>query len=267
MYEIYGVPGFLAAYNAGPKRLDDYLTRNRPLPDETRRYVSRIAPYIADSRPVSRAPAEDYAMNALPNDIPPGPRFGRAWGRSAGTQVAQARAPSALRPRTVTVAQAAASPVPVTPPPAVPAPVEVVELPKPPVPEPAAARPAPAAPRMLASAAPAEPSRGGGFHLISSAMADTLPVRRGGGVPTGQWAIQVGAYGKESQAKAAIGTAKAQAHETIGNARTLVAGIQHGRDKLYRARITGLSHDAAVQACARVSRGHGTCMIVPPDQS
>ena len=25
MYDVYGSPGFLAAYNAGPRRLDDYL--------------------------------------------------------------------------------------------------------------------------------------------------------------------------------------------------------------------------------------------------
>ena len=46
MYDIYGSPGFLAAYNAGPHRLDDYLSNNRPLPDETRRYVAMIGPNI-----------------------------------------------------------------------------------------------------------------------------------------------------------------------------------------------------------------------------
>ena len=46
MYDIYGSPGFLAAYNAGPRRLDDYLSNNRPLPDETRRYVAMIGPNI-----------------------------------------------------------------------------------------------------------------------------------------------------------------------------------------------------------------------------
>ena len=34
MYEIYGSPGFLAAYNAGPRRLDDYLANQRDLPTE-----------------------------------------------------------------------------------------------------------------------------------------------------------------------------------------------------------------------------------------
>ena len=78
MYDIYGSPGFLAAYNAGPRRLDDYLSNNRPLPDETRRYVAMIGPNIVGVYPNNRSPAEDYAMNALPIDIPPGTRYGRA---------------------------------------------------------------------------------------------------------------------------------------------------------------------------------------------
>ena len=35
MYDRYGYPGFLAAYNAGPERYDDYLMRGRALPQET----------------------------------------------------------------------------------------------------------------------------------------------------------------------------------------------------------------------------------------
>ena len=76
MYDIYGSPGFLAAYNAGPYRLDDYLSNNRPLPDETRRYVAMIGPNIVGVYPAHRSPAEQYAMNALPIDIPPGTRYG-----------------------------------------------------------------------------------------------------------------------------------------------------------------------------------------------
>jgi hypothetical protein len=94
MYDIYGSPGFLAAYNAGPRRLDDYLSNNRPLPDETRRYVAMIGPDIVGVYPSSRSPAEDYAMNALPIDIPPGTRYGRA------TQLASSRGWPSRRGRT-----------------------------------------------------------------------------------------------------------------------------------------------------------------------
>ena len=57
MYDIYGAPGFLAAYNAGPNRLDDYLSNNRPLPDETRRYVAMTGPNLQRIGPKVRSPA------------------------------------------------------------------------------------------------------------------------------------------------------------------------------------------------------------------
>ena len=78
MYDIYGAPGFLAAYNAGPARLDDYLSNSRPLPDETRHYVAMIGPAIQGVYPRTRSPAEAYAMNVLPTNIPPGTRYGHS---------------------------------------------------------------------------------------------------------------------------------------------------------------------------------------------
>ncbi|WP_395443949.1 lytic transglycosylase domain-containing protein [Caulobacter sp. UC70_42] len=43
MYDRFGSPGFLAAYNAGPQRYTDHLTGAQPLPLETRIYVQRVA--------------------------------------------------------------------------------------------------------------------------------------------------------------------------------------------------------------------------------
>lgn len=43
MYDRYGSPGFLAAYNAGPGRYEAYLA-GRPLPAETRAYVAALVP-------------------------------------------------------------------------------------------------------------------------------------------------------------------------------------------------------------------------------
>jgi hypothetical protein len=42
LYDRYGAPGFLAAYNAGPARYEDHLTTGRPLPAETRAYVAEV---------------------------------------------------------------------------------------------------------------------------------------------------------------------------------------------------------------------------------
>ena len=46
MYDLYGAPGFLAAYNAGPERYDDHLVTGQPLPAETQLYLSRLEPLI-----------------------------------------------------------------------------------------------------------------------------------------------------------------------------------------------------------------------------
>jgi soluble lytic murein transglycosylase-like protein len=46
LYDRYGAPGFLAAYNAGPGRYERHLATGRPLPDETQAYVASLAPMI-----------------------------------------------------------------------------------------------------------------------------------------------------------------------------------------------------------------------------
>lgn len=46
MYDSYGASGFLAAYNAGPGRYEQWRDAGRPLPAETRAYVTKIAPML-----------------------------------------------------------------------------------------------------------------------------------------------------------------------------------------------------------------------------
>lgn len=48
MHDRYGSPGFLAAYNAGPGRYEDYRDRHRPLPPETVAYVAALVPFVGD---------------------------------------------------------------------------------------------------------------------------------------------------------------------------------------------------------------------------
>ncbi|MEM9971414.1 MAG: lytic transglycosylase domain-containing protein [Pseudomonadota bacterium] len=43
MYDQFGAPGFLAAYNAGPGRYAEHLRTGRTLPRETRRYVAALS--------------------------------------------------------------------------------------------------------------------------------------------------------------------------------------------------------------------------------
>ena len=48
LYDRYGSPGWIAAYNAGPGRYEASL-KGRPLPSETRAYVATVAPNLDGS--------------------------------------------------------------------------------------------------------------------------------------------------------------------------------------------------------------------------
>ena len=48
LHDRYGAAGFLAAYNAGPGRYEDYLASGRPLPAETQAYVAALAPLLRE---------------------------------------------------------------------------------------------------------------------------------------------------------------------------------------------------------------------------
>jgi hypothetical protein len=65
MYERFGSPGFLAGYNAGPDRVDQYLAGSASLPDETVNYLAAITPNLGNAVPMS-GPLAVYA-SAHPN--------------------------------------------------------------------------------------------------------------------------------------------------------------------------------------------------------
>jgi cell division septation protein DedD len=70
MYDRYGAPAFLAAYNAGPQRLDDYLTTGTPLPAETIGYLTAIAPHLGTEVAMT-GPLAVYAGSAEATGMAP----------------------------------------------------------------------------------------------------------------------------------------------------------------------------------------------------
>jgi len=239
MYDLYGSPGFLAAYNAGPRRFEDYAIRNRGLPNETRRYVAKIAPNIRDHKPQRESDVAVLAMYQIPADIPAGPRYPRGRAPVAMAQATPARAPAERDD------------------------VRVIAVNLPP--------PTPrgfVAPASVASAALAAPPAAGarGFSLIAAAHAGSLAARPAAlAGTTGSWAIQVGAFANEGLARAAAETARGQARDVLARARPAVGSVRGSSGTLYRARLAGLSREAAMQACEKLTRSRGACIVLPPD--
>lgn len=240
MYDRFGRPGMLAAYNAGPGTFERYLNGQRGLPDETRRYVAAIAPRIRHASPRNPAPPEVYRIAAIPETIPPGPR--RPAGRP--TQLAWS------------------APTPPAPPARAPAPVTA------PLREPAVAQAVPRAPTPSATtlaAAPAPAHASGGFRLVSQAVAaPAAPAARPASLQ-GAWAIQVGAFQRDSIARAAIEDARRAAPDLLAAARPVTTAVRTSSGTLVRARLAGLSQDAAVAACRALARRGQACVALAPD--
>jgi len=72
MYDRYGYPSLFAAYNAGPKRFEDFLFDGRALPRETLDYVGSIVP----GANIAFTPTADLSLGVVPsipavNDLRP----------------------------------------------------------------------------------------------------------------------------------------------------------------------------------------------------
>jgi cell division septation protein DedD len=295
MYDLYGAPAFLAAYNAGPRRLEDYLWGNRGLPAETRNYVARIGPRIEGVSPGRRAAPEVYAAAEIPLSIPPGPRRGdtatmlalreQRQGAQPRIQVAQLPPGPVVRMDPIPDGSTAARPVQLASagPVVAMAPVasigdfqrrmEPIESPgdravtvqavtrMDPIVSPGDPGTIQAEPLAPLAAAPVAR----GFSLVPSAQAATIPRPAAPAAPAragGAWGVQVGAFASQNLAR----DAATQAQQRIGamGTRVAVERVSQGRNALYRARVVGLSsRGAADQACDRL-RGRGACMIVSP---
>ena len=71
MYDHFGAPGFLAAYNAGPERVEAVLAGATILPDETLNYLASVAPRLGGAVPLT-GPFAVYAGGGAPAPRPVG---------------------------------------------------------------------------------------------------------------------------------------------------------------------------------------------------
>jgi hypothetical protein len=237
MYEVYGTPGFLAAYDAGPGRLDSYMNDHRPLPYETVNYVAMIAPSIQGYYPRHRSEADQLAMNNLPAGDAPGIL-------PAGFSPDRPTPGSPYAPAGRT---------------------EVAVLSRPPSDDTSVYVPPPEA-SALAQNVPATPKHS--FAIISSAMADTPPVQtlaRHSAHDHDGWAIQLGAYDSSADAHAALGLAELSAVRNLVNGHPRVVASRHNGRIKYKARFVGLPRYDAVEACDRLISSPSGCIVLSPE--
>ena len=81
LYSQYGSPGFLAAYNAGPHRVDEYIAGRGRLPNETVNYLASIAPRLGNERPMT-GPLAAYADTGGPIEVAAAEAVPRAYARA-----------------------------------------------------------------------------------------------------------------------------------------------------------------------------------------
>jgi hypothetical protein len=78
----------------------------------------------------------------------------------------------------------------------------------------------------------------------------------------GTWAIQVGAFGQAGQAAHAAALARTRS-PVLRVARTFVGEVHEPHGVLYRARLVGLSREAALRGCD-AQRGFSACIVLSP---
>jgi len=232
MYDRFGAPGFLAAYNAGPNRLDGYLRNGSPLPAETVAYVAAIAPRLGPGTPMS-GPLAVYAGGGVYV----------ARGPATGCDPDAAYNPDGPCVPARPVVMAAAAPVYAD---GVCDPDAAYDPSRP-------CRPAPVSAPVVAEVLPPPAWRG------AAVRAEAVSYQTAG------WAIQVGAFGNLATAEAAADTARAAVPELLRSARTeLPPTAPLGGRVAFRARLAGLTPGVASDACMRLSQLGLPCITVPP---
>jgi len=299
LYDRFGSPAFLAAYDAGPQRVQEYMAGRGSLPNETVNYLASVAPFLGHDLPMS-GPLAAYAdLGGLPPSADPVPQsyarapISRCWQdpnaaydpdapcHPAPPPAVQAQAqPVQSRPMQMASAQASPLPPPVAWGQGGPAAAPAVTYPQPEYtprqvaqnracwhdpnaaydPDAPCQTPPEAAPPPVQVAQAPPPHRSLGNFLIPSASAATLRPTIGGA-----WAIQVGAFADAAQARHVADLVRNYAPRQLASARVVLGPTApFGGQVLYRARLLGLSAETAARACGALSAHGQACVTVPP---
>ncbi len=268
MYDRYGSPGFLAAYNAGPRRVDDYLSGAGSLPNETVNYVASIAPRIGGSGQMS-GPLSAYGGAAAGSTV-----------QQASMVVVDRMEPVASPgdPGMPTTVQGAARMAPIASPgdPGMPPALQVASAMAPiaspgdpgmPPPTPAypvgttSALAAARLPEPIPRALEPEPSP---MRLVAATRPSLMSTAAA--AEPGRVAIQVGAFASPAEARRAAESARDIARSIPPSAETMIGTTARGDGSvLFRARLIGMTPGRALSACQRLLANGRPCFVVPSD--
>ncbi len=118
----------------------------------------------------------------------------------------------------------------------------------------------PAPTTVQAAPAPLPPSAAPSIAIVPA----TVPAR----AASGTWGIQVGAFLSAELARAATVSARSELPTLLASAQPAFPLTEpFGTTRLYRARLTNLSAQAAGEACSRLQQLAQACILVQPDRS
>jgi hypothetical protein len=279
MYDRYGAPGFLAAYNAGPGDVDAYLAGTSSLPDETVNYLAMVTPnlgtQVAFSGPFANYETSGGVGQAAPTlaDFASGCDVNTAYDpdhpctATAQTGVIQGQ------PTIVASANAGTC--------------DADNAYDPDDPCSASAQgsgagscntdtaydpDSPCMPLQNQTPPPASPDCGASLVFNPACPASVIASVEKAPAPSetssnssGNWAIQVGAFANADLARSMAQNARNEIAALIGNADiSLAPTTPFGGNVLYQARLTHLSAQAALQACSALNRQQLPCVVVQP---
>ena len=231
MYDRYGSPGFLAAYNAGPERLDEYINFGTPLPSETVAYVAAIAPRLGSTI----APTGPLAAYALAAPEVSADELNRQVAGGSFEAVPH-RLTAGISPPLINVAQAAT----------IPTDESADDL------------------NATTFDRSADDLSRRSFSPVVAKPAVPEPLMQASAPSQDDWSVQVGAFSNPSGAEAAIQQAKSLSGGVLDTGVTALSQITRGDGVvLYRAKLTGLSEATASTACHRLIEAQQPCIVVP----
>jgi D-alanyl-D-alanine carboxypeptidase len=253
LYDRYGAPGFLAAYNAGPRRADDFLSGRGGLPSETVAYMAAVAPRLRGSASSSGmldrgVSADNLNRQSLAGTLSPVDTLMSNGRYPAPASVAIDPSVIALNKQSLADAMG-----------------------RNPTLASHATQAQPAGTLTIGAKPTAENLNRQTLAAFSSPLPQVERAERVAALSTlgspGEWGVQVGAFANASIASGVANDARAFARGTLDGASVVLGtAIRPDGGVLYRARLVGVSANAAHAACDALVQQHRPCEALPPER-